>query len=61
MRWEITGQPGSHREVSLGIQMKGSGHSGCAGRTGDGESLANESVSNKTRVLLRVLEGSKLG
>lgn len=26
MRWEITGQPGSHREVSLGTQMKGSEH-----------------------------------
>lgn len=39
MRWEITGQLGSHREVSRGIQVKGSGHPGAPGTKGNMESL----------------------
>lgn len=75
MRWEITGQPGSHREVSLGIQVKGSAHTpGALGtRGGDRESLAktnpvqtrlqccSDAERKQTRLRLQNLVGDACG
>ena len=51
MRWEITGQPGSHREVSLGTQMKGSEHFRCTGHKGELAKTNLKKDSNATPML----------
>lgn len=61
MRWKITGQPGSHREVSLGHRRRAVNTPSALGTKGNRELLAKTDPPLTKDSNVRTLKGSKLG